>query len=92
MCYTIETSFPQKQIFPQTLDTKMIQLEPICLIPFSFRKNKISEFLNMQDKNNKFSSQLYIYLKKKKKKKEDRVINVGWGPFLIGSRDLDSEF
>lgn len=72
MCYRIETSFLQKQIFPQTLDTKMIQLGPMCLIPFSFRKNKISEFLNMQDKNNKFSSQLYIYLKKKEKKEKKR--------------------
>lgn len=48
--YRIETFFPQKQIFTQTLDTKMIELGPICLIPISFRENKISNFLNMQDK------------------------------------------
>lgn len=47
----------------------------------------------MQDKKiNKFSSQLYISLKKKKKEKGDRVSNVDWGPFSMGSRDLNGEF
>lgn len=41
---------PSKQVFAQTLDTKMIELGPICLILIYFRENKISNFLNMQDK------------------------------------------